>query len=377
MKKIICIGLNLCLIATLFCGCSNQNNTQSDYSDEIIIEEIIIDNTISETSSTESVVSNSSVNESSLQENPSDTTSVNSTVCSHQYEEKITQKAELFKAGTKEYTCTKCGDSYENTYPIETLKILSLGNSYSLNAMWELYSICKQAGVKEIDIAIMYIGGCSLDKHWENIQNNAAAYQLYRNNSGDWKTTDNYSIETIINEGDWDIITLQNSSGMSGKSEGFNNLDNVIGYVSGKCPDAKIVWHMTWGYQKGSKWLTSETYSGDEMIMYNSIIECAKSKVVPNEKIDVIVPVGTAVMNARTSNLKNYIHQDDGSHLSEDIGYYVGAYTWFSAITGMSVYEINLAAINFSASKNVDIICESVQNALKNPYQITQSYYTE
>lgn len=359
----------------MFCGCSTKQTVNS----EVIVEEVIDD--VSESGDTESVNSDNESDATSVENGT--TESNNSTVqsetdpktCTHIYGETVEKTAVLFSAGTKKYTCKKCGDSYEKSYPLEKIKILSIGNSYSLNSMWELYSICKQAGVKDIDIAIMYIGGCSLDQHWENVQNNSATYTLYRNNNGSWVTTDNYSIETIISEGNWDVITLQNSSGMSGRSDGFTNLDNMVNYVSGKCPDAKILWHMTWGYQSGSKWLTPSNYNGDEMIMYNSIVECAQNIVAKNNKIHSIVPVGTAVMNARTSRLKNEIHQDDGSHLSEDTGYYVGAFTWFSYLTGMSVYDVNFISLNSTLNENMDVIRESAQNALDNPYQITQSYY--
>lgn len=44
-EKIICIALSVCLIIWVFCGCSNQNETQSNYSDDVIVEEIVIGET--------------------------------------------------------------------------------------------------------------------------------------------------------------------------------------------------------------------------------------------------------------------------------------------------------------------------------------------
>ncbi len=381
MKKIVCIMLSLCLIAMLFCGCSKPNDTESNYSDDVIVEQIIIDETSSATSDTSTPSNTETPNETvtpsqdnSSQETPSTVDPAN---CSHSYDDgKIEQTAQLFKAGTKKYTCTKCGDSYSGAYPVEKLKILAIGHSYSLNSMWQLYDLCKAAGVKEIDIAIMYIAGCSLDAHWENVQKNAASYELYRNNSGSWEITKDYSIETIISEGGWDVVTLQNSPGGAAQSNAFSNLDNMINYVNGKCPDAKVLWHMTWGFQTGSKWLDSGAYPGGEMEMYNNIISNIKQIIETNGKIHSIVPSGTAVMNARTSRLKTIVHQEDGSHLSEDVGYYVGAFTWFGHLTGMPLYDVNLFSLNPTASQNLDVIRECAQNALKNPYQITQSYYT-
>ncbi len=360
----------------LFCGCSKQNDIQSIYSEEVITEEIIIDNTTNNSDKVQgdNVSDVTNIPSTSEVQTPSDDTSSKTDPqnCSHKYDEQIEQKAELFKAGVKKYTCTNCGDSYTKEYPIEKLKLLSISNSYGKNALWELPAICKQAGVENVDVAVMYIAGCSLDQHWENIQMDNAAYEVFRNNNGSWTSTQNCTIDSLLAEGDWDVISLQSKSGQAGMSAYFTNLDNVANYVSNKCSNAKILWHMTWAYQKDCQYLSD--YQNDDILMYNKIVECVNSKVIPNTKIHSVVPVGTAVMNARTSKIKDSVHQEDGSHLSEDVGYYIAAFTWFGHLTGMSPYEINLAAINFSASKNFDIICKSAENALKDPYKITQLY---
>ncbi len=377
MKKIVCIVLSLCLIMMLFCGCSKQNDIQSIYSEEVITEEIIIDNTTNNSDKVQGDNVSGVTDIPSTSEVPTSSDDTSSKTdpknCSHKYDEQIEQKAELFKAGVKKYTCTNCGDSYTKEYPIEKLKLLSISNSYGKNALWELPAICKQVGVKNVDVAVMYVAGCSLDQHWENIQKGNAVYEVFRNNNGSWTSTPNCTIDSLLSEGDWDVISLQSKSGQAGMSAYFTNLDNVANYVSNKCSNAKILWHMTWAYQKDCQYLSD--YQNDDILMYNKIVECVNSKVIPNTKIHSVVPVGTAVMNARTSKIKDSVHQEDGSHLSEDVGYYIGAFTWFSHLTGMSPYEINLAAINFSASENFDIICESAKNALKDPHKITQSYY--
>ncbi len=380
MKKTICIGICLCLILTLFCGCSKQNTTKSNYSDDVIVEQVIIDNTSSTTSdvSTPSNTETPSEDVTPSQDTPSQDTpsKVGTASCSHQYSEKIEQKAELFKMGTKSFTCSNCGDSYTKEYPLEKIKLLSISNSYGKNALWELYDICKAEGVKEIDIAVMYIAGCSLDQHWENMQMGNAAYEVFRNNNGSWTSTQNCTIDSLLAEGDWDVITTQNSSGLSGKTDGYKNLNNVADYIKGKCPNSKLVWHLIWGYQSGSKWLTPNNYNGDEKFMYESIVNCTNDIVIPSGKFDSVAPVGTAIMNARTSKLKNNVHLDDGSHLSENFGYFVAAYTWYCHLTGQGVYDTNFAVNGMVSAEELNIVVESAKNALENPYNVTQSYYT-
>lgn len=426
MKKFVSLVLVLTLIVSFLAGCNNSSvSTQSDFSDDVIVEEVIIDNTSSDSSivtssvetpnaSTEdnssinnvstnnsstassntnnSSVSNPSVNNSSIVNSSIDNSSANDSSidntsqntssrvdtanCSHSYDGgKIEQKAQFFAAGTKKYTCTKCGDSYTKTYPVEKIKLLSISNSYGKNALWELYDICQKEGVKEIDIAVMYIAGCSLDQHWENIQNNNAAYELFRNNNGTWTSTKDCTIESLLAEGDWDIITTQNSSGLSGRTDGYNNLNNVADYIKTQCPNSKLVWHQIWGYQSGSQWLTPNNYNGDEMLMYNSIVDRVNDTVIPSGKFQSVAPIGTAIMNARTSNLKNNVHLDDGSHLSEGFGYYVAAFTWYCHLTGQDVYDTNFAINGMISNSELNVVVESAKNALENPYKITQSYY--
>ncbi|MBR5473720.1 MAG: DUF4886 domain-containing protein [Clostridia bacterium] len=375
MKKAICLWLVLVLMIATFTGCNKVDTQQSNLSDEVIVEEIIINdnNSINSENSSDVLSQGESSNNT-----PSDVTQQenNNSECTHQYVESVVQAAQLFKVGTKKYTCSKCSDSYEKTYPVEKIKLLSISNSYGKNALWELYDICKAEGVKEIDIAVMYIAGCSLDKHWENIQNNNAEYEVFRNNNGNWTSTQNCTIDSLLAEGDWDVITTQNSSGLSGKTDGYQNLNNVADYIKSKCPNSKLVWHQIWGYQEGSQWLTPNNYNGDEKLMYQSIVDCTNDIVIASGKFDSVVPVGAAIMNARTSKLKNQVHLDDGSHLSEEFGYYVAAYTWYCHLTGQGAYDTKFASSGMISTDMLNITLESVKNAIENPNKITQSYYT-
>lgn len=373
MKRIICLLLVCLLNFTMFAGCGTKQSVTS----EIIVEENA-DNTLS--SDSETVISDDvSVNSSvDNQSNSSDISSkIDPETCVHIYSETVEKQAELFNVGVKKYVCKKCGDSYTKEYPIESIKLLSISNSYGKNALWELYDICKAEGVKNVDIAVMYIGGCSLDQHWENIQKGNAAYEVFRNNNGNWTSTKDCTIDSLLAEGDWDVITTQNSSGLSGKTDGYQNLNNVADYIKAKCPNSKLIWHLIWGYQNGSKWLTPNSYNGDEKFMYESIVNCTNDIVIPSGKFDSVAPVGAAIMNARTSKLKNIVHLDDGSHLSEEFGYYIAAFTWYCHLTGQDVYDTNFAANGMISAEELNITVESAKNAIENPYKITQSYYTK
>ena len=58
--------------------------------------------------------------------------------------------------------------------------------------------------------------------------------------------------------------------------------------------------------------------------MYNAIIETTQSFILPNSQFSMIVPVGTAIQNARTSYLGDNLNRD-GTHLDYGIGRYIAA----------------------------------------------------
>lgn len=376
MKKIICVILSVSLLACVFSGCSSQS-IDDNSSAEVIIEQVIIDQTSTVTSDTTSSEDQQSAPQTPISSEEQTSSQETPSTCVHQYKEEIKVKAALYKMGQKQFTCANCGDSYMKDYCIEEIKILSISNSYGKNALWQLYDIFQMEGVKKVDIAVMYIAGCSIDKHWDNIQNNAAEYEVFRNNNGTWTSTKNCTIDSLLAEGDWDVITTQNSSGLSGKTDGYKNLNNVADYIKSKCPSSTLIWHLIWGYQSGSQWLTPSNYNGDEKLMFESIVNCTNDIVVPSKKFDSVAPVGTAVVNARSSGLKNIVHDADGSHLSEELGYYIAAFTWYCHLTGASPYDTAFAASNRLSSDKMNVVIESTVNALENPYKVTQSYYTK
>lgn len=57
------------------------------------------------------------------------------------------------------------------------MKILSIGNSFSQDAHKWLHEIASNHGM-ELETANLYIGGCSLQTHWENLVNDNAHYEL-------------------------------------------------------------------------------------------------------------------------------------------------------------------------------------------------------
>ena len=57
------------------------------------------------------------------------------------------------------------------------MKILAIGNSFSQDATRYLYGIARADGVN-LEVVNLYIGGCSLERHYRNMLSAERAYGL-------------------------------------------------------------------------------------------------------------------------------------------------------------------------------------------------------
>ena len=258
------------------------------------------------------------------------------------------------------------------------LRVLAIGNSFSDDATQHLYQLAADCGAEEIILGNLYIGGCSLSTHWSNASGNKPAYDYRKNTDGNWNTRPQTTMEYGIQDEDWDYITLQQASGLSGAADTYNSdLDNLITYVQEKKtnPDAKLGWHMTWAYQSDSNHGDFPRYNKDQMTMYNAITSAVQTKVANHAGIDFVIPSGTAIQNARTSYLGDTLTRD-GYHLSLNLGRYIAGLTWIAEITGWSIADIDyVPSIEEIPSQYLPLIREAVQNAVEKPFKVTESSY--
>ena len=257
------------------------------------------------------------------------------------------------------------------------LKILTIGNSFSVDCMQFVYNIAKAAGIQKIKLGNLYISGCSLETHLNNAKSDAKAYTFYTNNSGTWVTNSNYKLSAGVKSDNWDFVSFQQASGSSGKADTYATMDQLLPIVEGYCTNANVefMWHMTWAYQGNSTHSSFKDYNKNQMTMYNAIVNAVKTKIVPNKKITRIVPNGTAVQNARTSYLGDTLTRD-GYHMSKDKGRVLVGITMVATTVGIPWDTINLSGV--CSDKNfVKVALESAKNAVANPFAVTQSAIKE
>jgi hypothetical protein len=225
--------------------------------------------------------------------------------------------------------------TYLGTVCAETIKVLAIGNSFSVDAVENYLHELGQADSITIIVGNMYIGGCSLETHWNNANNDSSAYSYRKiNEDGIKTTTENVSLRTAIQDEDWDYITFQQVSQNSGIYDTyFPYLPELLAYVKSKAtnPNVKYALHSTWAYAKTSTHSGFANYDNNQDIMYKAIVD-AGFRAAKKVGISIIIPAGTAIQNGRTSFIGDNFNRD-GFHL-DVIGRYTAACTWYEKLTG-------------------------------------------
>lgn len=356
MKKILAIVLTLTLMVALAaCGGGNQPAEDANQTTTTTTTTSVGDTTAADITTTTETVADTTTEAPTTTEVPTTTAT----------EAPTTTKAPTV---TAKVTTTTAAPKNPGNVP-KSIKILSVGNSFSVDAMKNhLYPMLEAAGCTDIRLGILYIGGCSIDKHYECIRRDTASYEYYENVNGAWVTTPDYKASTAFALTDWDVVTLQQASPDSGRPISYENLGALIDLMRPQIGDAKLYWHMTWAYQQDSDHSAFPNYNKDQMRMYRGIVDATKRRIVDNENFVGFFPCGTSIQNLRTSSLGDTLTAD-GYHLKDTYGDYTAALTWFCYLTGADAESVAYRPI--AIRDHFDEIAESVNNALKTPLAVT------
>src|SRR5690606_2676337 len=111
---------------------------------------------------------------------------------------------------------------WANAQQNDTLKVLAIGNSFSEDAVEQYLHELAVAADKPIIIGNMYIGGAPLSLHWENARTDKAAYSYRKiDTEGVKETTEGISILAALKDEQWDYISLQQASPLSGQFDSY------------------------------------------------------------------------------------------------------------------------------------------------------------
>lgn len=211
------------------------------------------------------------------------------------------------------------------------MNILSIGNSFSHDAQRYVHNIAKADRVT-LNTFNLYMGGCSLSKHYRNMIGDKPLYELEMNGKN---TGFNTSLKEALLNRDWDIVTVQQVSHKSPYYETYQPyLNELVKYVKMCVPKAKIVVHQTWAYEQDSVRLNSELGYKNHIDMFNDV-KSSYEKAVKDIDADFTIPSGELFQNLIASGIKK-VHRDT-FHASYGIGRYALGLLWYVFLTGNDV----------------------------------------
>ena len=152
------------------------------------------------------------------------------------------------------------------------LKVLMIGNSFSLSCLAYLPQIAAGCGQK-LDLGSLYIGGCSLERHMTNVAAERAdpkakgAYRYDRvTDLGPRVIEREARLTDVLTRVKWDVVTIQQASHLSWKKDSYHPWgDDLVKTMRTLAPQAKIVVQETWSYTPFDARLAQWKISADEM----------------------------------------------------------------------------------------------------------------
>lgn len=242
-------------------------------------------------------------------------------------------------ARDSEYVYTSHAYFHNHPLPIgkKSLRVLAIGNSYTQDAVWYARDILAAAGVDSESYSIYMVihEAASLQYWWEQAEQNSEVNPIYL--GGAHMLVENGTLAELLAQ-EWDVVTLQQSSELSINHLTFNPyLHNLIDFVQSHCPnpDVTLAWQMAWSYND----VVVPGLSNYErwLLIANTTLE-----METEDGIDVLIPVGTAIQNARNTELDSESQLTrDGWHLDYGIGRYIAACTWVQSLYG-PVYDLTV-----------------------------------
>lgn len=255
-----------------------------------------------------------------------------------------------------------------------TIKILAIGNSFSEDAT-ETYLVGMAiAGGHKMIVGNAVIGGATLEMHWNNANTDSPAYSYRKVNAQAVKTkttTEGVTLLSILQDEDWDYITFQQASALSGMYDTyFPYLTNLYNYAKLHAvnPNVQYAMHMTWAYAGNSTHSGFDNYGKNQLTMYNAIVDVVR-RAANEVDIEIVIPTGTAIQNGRTSMIGDNFCRD-GYHLNT-LGRYIAACSWYEKLLGESVIGNSFTHSGVSAAQR-EIAQKAAHYAVLNPYSVSE-----
>lgn len=256
------------------------------------------------------------------------------------------------------------------------VRILGIGNSFTQDALEaHIMPIILGQGKKAI-VGYPYLGGCWQSLHVQNYKNDTKAYNYYKYDEEGKQTStgkNGASLKQAITDERWDYVFIQSDHDSTGIVKSYiPYIKQLIEIVQTACSnkDVKIGMYMTWAYDSTSTRSAFAWYNNDNQTMYDSIINATQIVMdYADVTVDMLIPAGTAIQNARTS-YKGHTMNRDGYHLNYDYGRYIASLCYYSRIFGEDPKNV------VYKPTTIDDYCAAMcraaaQAAMEKPFEVT------
>lgn len=241
------------------------------------------------------------------------------------------------------------------------MHILSIGNSFSRDALRYLYGIARADGF-DLQAYNLYIGGCSLSRHYRNMLSRQPEYILDVNGH-------NSSFKISLEEGllnrDWDVVTLQQASHFSTNYDTYQPyLEQLADYVRRYVPKAKIAIQQTWAYEQDSHRLNVMMGYRHHTDMFRDLQQ-AYDQAAQTIRADYVIPSGQVFEALLDAGIEK-VHRDT-FHASLGLGRYALGLTWYATLTGRDIRNNSFSDFDEAiAPEQIEIVKQCVATVVKN-----------
>lgn len=213
------------------------------------------------------------------------------------------------------------------------MKILAIGNSFAQDAMHYLHNIARADGV-EVQAVNLYIGGCTLERHYRNLLGNKRDYTLHYNGHS---TGFPMSLEEALTNREWDVVIMHQASPVCTKIETYFPYMQVLAdAVRRYQPHAKLVVNQTWSYEDGCERMEKFMHYTDANRMFTEL-EAAYNEAAERIHADGMIRSG-ALFRMLTEKGIEKIHRDT-YHASRGVGRYALGLLWYHSLCGVDITE--------------------------------------
>lgn len=192
----------------------------------------------------------------------------------------------------------------------KTLRVLTVGNSFSVCVTRNLPQMTASVPGCRILLTSAHIGGCSLEKHWNNIvETDAGTPRRYAFTIADSSTPEKRkkfrsTLNNALKKERFDVITIQQNSANSIDYATYQPYAaNLIAYIKKYQPQAEIVIQQTWSYRCDAGRL--KKWGIDNDTMYARLAE--NYARLAKENGFRIIPSGYAVQVFRAKTPVKYV----------------------------------------------------------------------